>query len=269
MRSHSPTEHPTFKRALTQAQRDALSDMKAPLRQKGALDERDVARLATNAFERAVEELYKTSPVKGAIGYTLTGAQFAQDALEQILQSGSAPLLSLFERSLASLAGGLPRLIRSRVEFGLMENGLLFGSQSSSCEGGSFEPLRHALEAGIDQAAFESTLAKLESEGVPSELAHPLAQQLAESLKPSMRAFAERSLPCGPSDEPRYLCAFAEDLASRVEMLEGAVLMLDGNPPLTLSGAQAARAIRAASEQVSEDRSGARDLSDFKLKLGI
>lgn len=274
MKFDTPRDHPTFRRALWQWQRELCSEAaEAPLSLGSAADvgelaERSLAEITTKAFELAVDSLYQNAPLQGSLSYSISGEQFARDGIIQIQQSQSDPILELFERALSASAGQLPQLIHTRIDFGLYEDGLLFGASSSECEGGDFSRLNELIEAGLDRAALLSTLAKLKEDGVPDSLASALAEQLSEDLKPSMRAFALRSFPLGSGPCAKPLCALAEDLARRAELLDEGVFYLDHQGGL-MPGGSAAQAIRLASERVSEALPLAGELSRFKMKLGV
>lgn len=270
----TPRNHPTFLRALGQWQRALRSDPlpPAPIHPESLnaaeLAERSLADLTSSAFELAIDSLYQSAPLQGSLSYSISGEQFARDGIVQIQQSQPDPVLALFERSLRSSLGSLPRMIHTRIDFGLYEDGLLFGASSSECEGGDFSTLTALIERGLDQAALSRTLAKLQEDGVPACLARALAEELADELKPSMRALALRSFPLGLGLNAKPVCSLAEDLARRADMLEEGVFYIDHQGGL-MPGASAAQAIRLASERVAKALPLAGALSRFKMQLGV
>lgn len=279
MKTLPPKEHPTFKRAMELAHRRLMNERSKlntrvdELVAQGVADAKEagsiaLAEMAQLAYEDAVETLASECSRRARVEYTMTGEAYVDDALAQISRHGKSS--ALISKALKSARKAMPEQVRCVHEFGLREDGLIFGLTRNVAVNGSFEALQSKVRKAMEQAALREAKAKIKLDGAPDEMVDELAPRLLAAMAPALRQVAERSFPSDKAAQSgRPLCARAADLAEKISGLEEVVISCDNEPRHAITGMQAKVRLLSLSGEADSERPDAGSLSAFFLKLGV
>lgn len=228
-----------------------------------------LAELATKAFEEAVDNLWHECSRHAKIEYLVDGNEFLDEACQRLSRhaDGLAPVIA---GALAASRDAAPGQVEARLEFGLREDGLLFGRSRQKALGGSFEALRLRVDEALEGVALAETRSRLAAEGTAPELAEALAPQMVASMLPALRSAARAALPsedCAEAGRP--LAAAVSDLADRLTRVARVEFSADAESFHTLSGPQAGTRLAQVAHEANAERPNAAALSRFLAELGI
>ena len=276
----TPKEHPTFQRAMGLAhrrlmeQRDKLSERVDQLISERSIDSKEassvaLAELAQTAYEEAVEQLQSECARIARIEYSMSGGAFLDDAILQI-SSRDDEAANLVAQAMRLAKSGMPEQVLTVHEFGLREDGLIFGRTRNSAIGGSFSSLQIEIQKALDASALKQAKIKILEDGAPSQLVEALAPRMLKGMRPALRAIAEKSFPSESSAENgRPLCCFAQDLGAKLARIQSATINFDNEARHTITGKQASARLLKLSKEASAERPDAAAISNFFLKLGV
>lgn len=277
--SINPKDHPTFKRAMNIAhrklmeQKDTLNSRIDALLKERILDQQEaasvaLAELAQQAYDDAVKTLDLECARRARIEYTVPGELFLEDAKRQ-MSARPEEASKLLLGALMDASGCMPDMIRTIHEFGIREDGLIFGSTRNDAMGGSFEPLHERIIEALDDAALAEAKRKILSDGGSEDLAETMAPKLLSGMRPVLRKIAARSFPCDdPDRQGRALCTHADDLQARLERLAVVTFSADNEPRHAITGSQASARLAKLALEADQERPGAASISRFFLQLG-
>lgn len=274
-KSINPKEHPTFLRAMSLARKGLVED-KAKLTARAqellaeGLPNRSEAtaaalsELAQAAYEEVVDTLSLECSWRARIEYTLPGEEFAAQARRHAqAQGGEAAegMAAAFEQA----QGFMPESIRTIHEFGLREDGLIFGRTHHKAIGGNFAMLQRAFLAVLESEARRGARPQSEVDDEHDDL----AEWVASGLRPGLAALARRAFPDDQQAmQGRPLCTHLDELAARVRRLESIVFSAGDEARHALSGAQVAERLAGVARLAHAERPGAKSISQFFLALG-
>lgn len=217
---------------------------------QGSDPDGSMALMAREAYRDAVETLERECSRRARLQYDMDGAVFIDEACRKLLAKDDA-LASLVARALSESRGAMPGQVRVQLDFGLREDGLVFGSARHEAVGGSFQSLQSAVRLSLERLL-----------DAQSPAAAPARMRLA------LIAMIEQSL---PADAPgaRPLAAHVDDLRERLSGLAQVELEPDAESRQTLSGPQAGARLGQISMEAHSQLPNAAAVSTFLSKLGI
>ena len=276
----TPKEHPTFQRAMQLAhqqlmnQREKISTRVDLMMNERSIDIKEasslaLAEMAQNAYKDSVEQLQAECSRIGRIEYTMSGIDFLEDAIMQISSKEDEAVLFVIE-ALKKSCHRMPQKVVTVHEFGLREDGLIFGYTQNEAIGGSFEKLQLEIQQSLDQSAFEYAKSQRVDDEISRNKVKSLVSKTLSTMNSTMRSIAERrdssefSMKTG-----RPLCCFAKDLASKITKMKDVTINFDNETRHTVTGKQASSRLLKVSKEASDERPEAANISNFFLKVGI
>ena len=228
-----------------------------------------ISEISASAFGEAVDSLWSECTRRAKIEYVCTGGEMIDEACRRLSRrdDGAAPILA---RALAAAREAAPGQVETIMEFGLREDGLIFGTARQRAQGGSFDELRAKVLLLVAEAALVDACERLAADGVPVGARAELAGPMAERELPALSRAARAAL---PTDEAavsgRPLAIGLAELAERMERLSRVEFCADTESWHTLTGPQAAARLSRIAIEADAERPNAGSLSIFLSQLGI
>lgn len=280
MKPIQPKDHPTFKRAIGLAhkrmmeQRETLARRVAALLDEGGLSPKAaanmaMAELAHGAYREAVETLEQECSRRARVEYVIEGAVFLDEACSRMLAKGGE-LSSMIASALSLARAGMPGQVAIHLDFGLREDGLVFGTATHRAIGGSFQSLHDSVKESLELILPQDGLEQYDYEWDDSEQDHDARSSLSKDMRPALMAIVAQSLPPPDSSgEARPLSATIVDLRERLERLPLVDFQADAESRHVLTGLQAIGRIEAISAEAGSERPNAAEFSRFMMELGF
>lgn len=268
MMSINPKDHPTFQRAMHLAQSRLLDD-KPGLRAKiDQLVERlpmpreeavsiALGEMAQEAYENAIEELAEQCGARVRIEFSCTGHDYLDEMARYALRlnNGPSPILDAIEEARARM----PEMVLTIHEFGVREDGLIFGRTYNEAAGGNFAHLQSCILTALAQEAQGSAN---EDGSAP--------RRLDGAVGPSLKSMAMRSFPSDDKTRAgRSLCTHVDDLAQRMRRLPTLTFSFGIEPRHSVSGTQAAARLIQIAEAENQMRPNDRAIASLFMELGV
>lgn len=256
MKPIQPKDHPSFIRALGLAHGRLMASRSALARMSPGAPSRDdsdeaMARLARQAYRDAVQTLERECSRRARVEYNLDGATFIDEACRKLLSKNDA-MAALVARALSESRGAMPSQVQVRLDFGLREDGLVFGTARHKALGGSFQSLQEAVRGALERL--------LDSDESIADTA---------TMRLALIVMIEQSLPVDHPDGARPLAAHVDDLSERFAGMAEVDLQADAESRHLLTGPQASARIAQISLDADAERPNAAAVSTFLSKLGI
>lgn len=264
MMSINPKEHPTFQRAMHLAQAKLLGD-KPALRAKidGIIDNLPMPRdeavslalgeVAQAAYEDAIEELSEQCAARARIEFICSGHAYLDDLRRQVLRVGDGE--SALSSALEDARSTMPEMVATIHEFGIREDGLIFGRTYNEAIGGNFSTFQKCIMEALGKEAL----------GQGSS-----GNSLAAAVTPSLQSMAQRSFPSeSRAASGRSLCTHVEELAARLRTIPNIIFSFGSEPRHSISGDQAAARLAQIAESENSLRPNGRAISHLFMELGV
>jgi hypothetical protein len=273
MKPIQPKDHPSFKRAIGLAHGKLLKlrsvpDFNGATAPKNFLTQEAVhaamTDMAHQAYCDAVAMLEQECSRRAVIEYDMQGAIFIDEACHKMM-SKAGGMGSLVAQALSASRESMPGHVRVRLEFGLREDGLIFGHARHEAIGGSFLSLQTAVRASLE-LLFESSL---DVHGQAPDEDGSLLGPIPPEMRPALLSLVEYNLPAAQPGSLRPLAAHIDDLRERLSKLDRVDLRADTESLHTLTGAQASARMAQISSEANSERPHAASVSSFLSKLGI
>lgn len=262
MMSINPKDHPTFQRAMHLAQSKLLEDKPALRVKIDRLVERlpmpreeavsiALAEMAQEAYENAVEELAEQCGARVRIEFACTGHDYLDEMARHALRLNNGP--SPISEAIEDARARMPETVLTIHEFGVREDGLIFGRTYNEAVGGTFSHLQSCILGALAQ----------EAHGLAT---HPLNG----AVGPSLKSMAMRSFPSDETERSgRSLCTHVDDLAQRMRRLPTLIFSFGIEPRHSVSGSQAAARLAQIAEAENQMRPNDRAIASLFMELGV
>lgn len=228
-----------------------------------------IFEISASAFSEAVEVLWSECTRRVKIEYVCTGGALIDEACRRLSRrsDGEAPVLA---RALAAAREAAPGHIETTMEFGLREDGLIFGTARQRAQGGSFNELLAKALLLLGTAALSDACDSLAADGVPLRARAEMALSQAERELPALSRAARSAIPTDEAArQGRPLAIGLAELSERLLHLPHVEFCADSESTHTLTGPQAAARLLALALEADAERPHAAALSTFLSELGI